>query len=84
MTARLHVDWTACRGRGTCTELLPELLEHDPWGYPCPGTAAATRSCPTTSRSMPAVPWTCALWLAPAPADPRTAHGRLTSLTGSP
>jgi ferredoxin len=30
----LHVDWTVCDGRGLCTELLPELLERDEWGYP--------------------------------------------------
>lgn len=35
MTRRvLHIDWTACDGRGLCTELLPELLARDPWGYP--------------------------------------------------
>jgi ferredoxin len=34
MTARLHINWTACDGRGLCTELLPELLEPDDWGYP--------------------------------------------------
>lgn len=31
---RLHVDRTACDGRGLCAELLPELLESDDWGYP--------------------------------------------------
>lgn len=31
---RLHVDWTACQGRGHCIELLPELFTADPWGYP--------------------------------------------------
>jgi len=31
---RLHVDWTSCDGRGLCTELLPELLVRDEWGYP--------------------------------------------------
>jgi ferredoxin len=31
---RLHVDWTACDGRGLCAELLPELLDTDDWGYP--------------------------------------------------
>jgi ferredoxin len=36
MTARLHIDWTACDGRGLCVELLPEVLERDPWGYPIP------------------------------------------------
>jgi ferredoxin len=30
----LHVDWTACDGRGLCAELLPELVSADPWGYP--------------------------------------------------
>lgn len=31
---RLHVDRTACDGRGLCAELLPELLAEDDWGYP--------------------------------------------------
>lgn len=31
---RLHVDWTRCRGRGLCTELVPGLLGRDDWGYP--------------------------------------------------
>jgi ferredoxin len=30
----LHIDWTACDGRGLCVELLPELLDRDDWGYP--------------------------------------------------
>jgi ferredoxin len=33
---KLHIDPTACDGRGTCTELLPEVLDRDPWGYPLP------------------------------------------------
>ncbi len=33
-TQRLHLDWTACDGRGLCMELVPELLEPDDWGYP--------------------------------------------------
>ncbi|HEX4704505.1 MAG TPA: ferredoxin [Pseudonocardiaceae bacterium] len=33
---KLHIDWTACDGRGTCTELIPEVLAQDPWGYPLP------------------------------------------------
>jgi ferredoxin len=31
---RLHIDWTACDGRGLCMELAPELLESDEWGFP--------------------------------------------------
>jgi len=34
--AHLHVDWTACEGRGLCAELLPGVLDLDPWGYPLP------------------------------------------------
>jgi ferredoxin len=30
----LHIDWTACDGRGLCVELLPELLTEDDWAYP--------------------------------------------------
>lgn len=32
--ARLHIDWTACDGRGLCVELLPDALTRDQWGYP--------------------------------------------------
>ena len=35
-TTRMHIDWTACDGRGGCTELLPEVLATDDWGYPVP------------------------------------------------
>jgi ferredoxin len=31
---RLHIDWTACDGRGLCAELLPEQIGEDDWGYP--------------------------------------------------
>jgi ferredoxin len=30
----LHIDFAQCDGRGLCTELLPELLARDDWGYP--------------------------------------------------
>ncbi len=31
---KLHIDWTACDGRGLCVELLPEIFDRDEWGYP--------------------------------------------------
>ena len=31
---RLHIDWTRCDGRGVCSELLPDVLARDDWGYP--------------------------------------------------
>jgi ferredoxin len=34
MDQHLSIDWTACDGRGLCQDLLPELLEPDPWGFP--------------------------------------------------
>ena len=34
MTRELRVDWPACRGRGLCHELLPEIIDLDEWGYP--------------------------------------------------
>jgi ferredoxin len=34
MAELLHIDWTACEGRGLCAELLPEILAVDEWGYP--------------------------------------------------
>jgi len=36
MTSRLHVDWTRCDGHGSCTDLLPDLLAVDDFGYPIP------------------------------------------------
>jgi ferredoxin len=31
---RLRVDWPRCAARGLCAELLPEVVDLDPWGYP--------------------------------------------------
>ncbi len=39
----LHIDWTACDGRGLCSELLPELLDRDEWGYPIARDGRPTR-----------------------------------------
>jgi ferredoxin len=33
-TGDLAVDWPACTARGVCHELLPEVIDLDPWGYP--------------------------------------------------
>ena len=30
----LRINRIACDGRGTCQELLPELITLDDWGYP--------------------------------------------------
>jgi ferredoxin len=46
-STRLHIDWTACDGRGLCTELLPELLDRDDWGYPLPRAGDRDPGVPT-------------------------------------
>lgn len=48
---RLHIDWTACDGRGLCAELLPELLAEDDWGFPAPrGSLDVPPALLTTAR----------------------------------
>lgn len=64
---RLHIDWTRCDARGLCTELLPQLLDRDDWGYPLsrdgsrepevpPGLSrfakAAVKRCPRLALSL--------------------------------
>jgi len=34
MNYELRVNPIACAGHGVCAELLPEIIELDPWGYP--------------------------------------------------
>jgi ferredoxin len=34
VTRQLRVDWPACRARGLCHELLPDVVDLDEWGYP--------------------------------------------------
>lgn len=34
MSHELRVNPIACTGHGVCAELLPEIIELDPWGYP--------------------------------------------------
>jgi ferredoxin len=55
---QLRVNPIACDAHGICAELLPEIIELDPWGYPIlrsatvPGHALAharraAAACPT-------------------------------------
>jgi ferredoxin len=62
MTHRIRVDWPACRARGLCFELLPELIDLDEWGYPVieaevpaellPLAREAVRACPTLALRL--------------------------------
>jgi ferredoxin len=42
----LHIDWTLCDARGSCMELLPELLQPDRWGYPLARTGGSDVAIP--------------------------------------
>ncbi|MGK5678280.1 ferredoxin [Actinoplanes sp. URMC 104] len=55
--SRLHIDWTACDGRGVCAGLLPELLAEDDWGFPAPrGDLTVPRGDLTVPRGDLTVP----------------------------
>jgi ferredoxin len=59
---RLQVDWPACRARGLCFELLPEVIGLDDWGYPVVPDGVpldlldqareAVRTCPTLALRL--------------------------------
>jgi ferredoxin len=43
MGYELRVNPIACTGHGLCAELLPEIIELDPWGYPILMSATVPR-----------------------------------------
>jgi len=63
----LRVNPIACEAHGMCTELLPELITADPWGYPivAPGyvpddllplAKRAVTACPTLALLLDRAP----------------------------
>jgi ferredoxin len=63
MSHQLRVNPIACSGHGVCAELLPEIIELDPWGYPILLSASvphglvghakrAVAACPTLALIM--------------------------------
>ena len=49
----LRVNPIACVGHGMCAELLPELIQLDPWGYPIVSARPVPR--PLTDHARRAV-----------------------------
>jgi ferredoxin len=43
MNYELRVNPIACDAHGMCAELLPEIIELDPWGYPILTSAVVPR-----------------------------------------
>ena len=67
MTRKLAVNPIACSGHGLCTELLPELISLDEWGYPVIADhAVPPRLARQARRAVTDCP-ALALQLAPAP-----------------
>lgn len=44
VAAGIAVDWTRCRGRGICHELLAARMSADPWGFPIIDDAGPLRA----------------------------------------
>lgn len=80
MTARLVIDRIRCDGRGLCSELLPELLAPDDWGYPLSRSGERRPVVPEALRSMAeqAVLDCPRLALRLVADEPRTSHGLRT------
>ena len=91
---QVAVDWTACRARGVCSELLPERIALDEWGYPLldpapvPGDLAAyarqaVSDCPTRALRLQAVaprrPVAAARGASARPALPPQPHSERTT-----
>lgn len=53
----LRVNPIACTGHGVCAELLPELIELDPWGYPIVSRAELSdETLPLARRAVASCP----------------------------
>lgn len=63
MSEILRVNPIACTGHAVCAELLPELIELDPWGFPIvprdeldddalPLARRAVASCPVLALTL--------------------------------
>ena len=47
----LHIDRIACDGRGTCAEILPELIALDDWGFPIIADGPVPRDLESLARA---------------------------------
>ena len=67
MNDELRVNPIACNGYGACAELLPEIIELDPWGYPILLSASVPRSLSDHAKRAVAACPTLALIIDKAP-----------------
>jgi ferredoxin len=71
MSYELRVNPIACDGHGMCAELLPEMIELDPWGYPILASAAVPRGLLDHARRAAAACPTLALLVGKATGEHR-------------
>ena len=67
MSYELRVNPIACDAHGMCAELLPEIIELDPWGYPILLSASVPRSLADHAKRAVAACPTLALIIDKAP-----------------
>ena len=71
MSHQLRVNPIACTGHGVCAELLPEIIELDPWGYPILRSDKVPPPLVFHARRAAATCPTLAILLDRSPARPR-------------
>ena len=69
MSYEVRVNPIACAGHGLCAELLPEMIELDPWGYPILMSAEVPRGLVEHARSAAAACPVLALLVDKAPSE---------------
>ena len=69
MSYEVRVNPIACAGHGLCAELLPEMIELDPWGYPILMSAEVPRGLVEHARRAAAACPTLALLVGKAPSE---------------
>jgi ferredoxin len=69
MTYELRVNPIACARHGVCAELLPEMIELDPWGYPILMSAEVPRGLVEHARRAAAACPVLALLVDKAPSE---------------
>lgn len=52
----LEIDWTRCDGHGLCSELLPQRITRDEWGFPIIAPSDGTDSDHAQRRAVAACP----------------------------
>ena len=71
MSHQLRINPIACTAHGLCAELLPEIIELDPWGYPIVLEATVPRSLVAHAKRAAAACPTLALLLDRTGSTPR-------------